>query len=424
MIVPSIDLQDGQAVQLVGGEALAIEAGDPRPLAERFGVVGDVAVIDLDAARGEGDHQEAIADLLDRARCRVGGGIRSAEQAVRWLDRGAHRVILGTAARPDVLRQLPRERVIAAVDARDGEVVTHGWRTRTGADLLDRVRALAPYVGGFLVTFVEREGRMGGTALDRVPALRAAAGDTRLTVAGGITTAEEVAALDAMGVDAQVGMALYRDDLGLGEAFAACLHSDRADGRIPTVVCDAAGAALGLVYSSRATLAELVDTRRGVYDSRRRGRWAKGESSGAWQEVRAVAPDCDRDAVQVRVVQHGDGFCHRGCRTCWHGDPPEGRGLHALEARLVRRRADAPAGSYTRRLLDDPHLLAAKLREEARELAEANAPADIAHETADVLYFALVAIVRGGVPLDRVRQVLDRRSARVTRRPGDAKETP
>src|SRR5690348_1918274 len=123
MIVPSIDLMGGQAVQLIGGREKALEAGDPRPLAEQFRLVGEIAVVDLDAALGHGSNAGVIRDLIRIAPCRVGGGIRSVAAAREWLDAGAMKVVLGTAATPEVLRELPADRVVAALDARDGEVV-------------------------------------------------------------------------------------------------------------------------------------------------------------------------------------------------------------------------------------------------------------------------------------------------------------
>ena len=142
MIVPSIDLQEGRAVQLIGGAKKALDAGDPRPLATRYGRVGEIAVVDLDAALGKGSNAEIIGDLLDLAPCRVGGGIRDVASAIAWLDRGAQKVILGTAARPEVLTELPRERVIAALDASHGEVVVEGWQKRTGHGVLERIAEL------------------------------------------------------------------------------------------------------------------------------------------------------------------------------------------------------------------------------------------------------------------------------------------
>jgi phosphoribosyl-ATP pyrophosphohydrolase len=417
MIIPSIDLQGNQTVQLIGGRDLALEAGDPRPLAQRFGVVGEIAVIDLDAALGKGSNEALIRDVCALARCRVGGGIRTLESARRWLDAGAAKIILGTAATPDILRQLPRERVIAALDSRDGEVVVEGWTRGTGRGVLERIRELAPYVGGFLVTFVELEGRLGGTALDRVRAVVEAAGDARVTIAGGITTAEEIAQLDRLGADAQVGMALYTGRLSLADAFAAPLTSDRADGLFATVVCDEGGKALGLAYSNQESLAAAIDRRQGIYHSRRRGLWVKGETSNAVQELLRVDLDCDRDALRFTVRQAPPGFCHHQTRSCWGEDG----GLSALARTLARRVQTAPEGSYTARLLREPSLLRSKLEEEARELAEAIAPGHVAEEAADLMYFCLVAMARAGVELSDVEGVLDRRNLRVTRRPGDAK---
>ncbi len=384
MIIPSIDLMGGHAVQLVGGQELAIDAGDPRPVAERFRLAGELAVIDLDAALGKGSNGETVRDLLRVAPCRVGGGIRSVDAALEWLDAGARTVILGTAAVPEVLGELPRERVHAAVDAIDDEVVVEGWTTRTGASVLERIHALRDYVGGFLVTFVEREGRLGGTRLDRVAELVEAAGDARITIAGGVTTPEEIAEIDRLGADAQVGMALYSGQLDLGDAIAAPLRSDRADGLWATVVCDPHGVALGLAWSDAESLREAVRTRRGVYHSRRRGLWVKGESSGAIQALRRVDLDCDRDALRFVVEQRSPGFCHQDTWTCWGADT----GLGALARTLASRLASAPPGSYTRRLLDDPDLLRAKLVEEAAELAAAETPEEVTWEAADVVYFA------------------------------------
>lgn len=417
MIVPSIDLQGGQTVQLIGGEKLAIEAGDPRPIAARFGRVGEIAVIDLDAALGRGSHAPLITELCARHDCRVGGGIRDEATARRWLDAGAAKIILGTAATPELLGALPRDRVIAALDARDGEVVTHGWTTRTGARIDDRIRELRPYVSGFLVTFVEREGRLGGTAMERVRPLVEAAGEARVTIAGGVTTAAEVAELDRLGADAQVGMALYSGRLKLADAFAAPLVSDRADGLWATVVVDERGTALGLCWSNAESLEAALDSGRGVYWSRKRGLWHKGRESGAVQELLRVDVDCDRDALRFTVRQHGPGFCHLGCTTCWGG----ARGLDALAGVLAQRSVDAPPGSYTRRLLDDRALLRAKLVEEAGELADAAEPDHVAEEAADLLYFAMVALTRAGRSLSDVEAVLDRRARRLTRRPGNAK---
>jgi phosphoribosyl-ATP pyrophosphohydrolase len=412
MIVPSIDLQGGQAVQLIGGETKALDAGDPRPLARRFALVGEIAVVDLDAALGQGSNGAIIEELVDLAPCRVGGGIRDAAGATFWLDRGAQRVVLGTAARPEVLKELPRARVIAALDARHGEVVVDGWRKRTGKGVLERLAALRELVGGFLVTFVEREGRLQGTDLALAKEIRAAAGAASVTIAGGITTEKEIAELDRLGCDAQVGMALYTGRLGLAEAFTAPLQSDRPDGLWPTVVVDERGVALGFCHSDLESLRAALEQGKGVYHSRSRGLWLKGATSGATQELLRIDADCDRDCLRFTVRQQPPGFCHVGAPTCWGED----RGLGALARRLAARKASAPEGSYTARLLADPDLLAAKLCEEASELAQAADRAAAIHEAADVLYFTLATLARHDVDLAEVERALARRALKVTRR--------
>jgi len=415
MIVPSIDLMGGRAVQLVGGRGEPVESTDPFETAERFAVVGEMAVIDLDAALGCGSNDEIVRELIRRYPCRFGGGIRTVNEALGWLDAGAEKIILGTAATPDVLSRLPRQRVIAALDGIEGEVVVRGWTEHTGATVLDRLVELRDQVGGFLVTFVEREGRLGGIDLEACRRVVEAAGGTPVTAAGGVTTPAEIAALDTMGADAQVGMAIYTGQLELADAFAAPLITDRPDGLWPAVVCDEHGVALGLVYSNAASLGAAIDERRGIYWSRSRGElWRKGETSGATQELLRIEADCDRDALRFTVRQAGGGFCHRKTRGCWGAD----RGLGALERRLLDRITNPVAGSYTDRLVRDPALLASKLAEEAGELAEAVDDADVAWEAADVLFFTLTTLAARGVTLEAAIRELDQRALKVSRRDG------
>ena len=283
--------------------------------------------------------------------------------------------------------------------------------------MLDRIAELRELVGGFLVTFVEREGRLGGVDLDAARRVVEAAGSTPVTIAGGVTTAEEVAALDRMGADAQVGMALYTGRLALADGFMAPLVSDRPDGLWPTVVCDEHGVALGLAYSNPDSLRAAIEERRGIYWSRsRRELWRKGDTSGAVQELLRVDADCDRDALRFTVRQAAPGFCHRDTWTCWGDD----RGLAALERRLADR-LEQPAGeSFTHKMARDPELLAAKLSEEAAELAAAETRDEVVWEAADLTYFTSVALARSGIAWSEVLAELDRRGRTTRRRDGSA----
>ncbi len=410
MIIPSIDIADGQAVQLIEGEQRALEAGDPLDVMSTFRLAGEVAVVDLDAARGRSANREIIESLIDHGQVRVGGGIRSVATARDWLEAGADRIVLGTAAEPDVLKELPSDRVIAALDAKHDEVVVEGWTTPTGESIRERMDRLRPYVSEFLITFVEREGHQQGTDLERARELANAAGDTRVTIAGGISTPEEIATLDAWGIDAQVGMALYDDTLHLADGITAPLESDRNDGLLPTVVADERGRALGLAYSNRESVRTAVEEQRGVYHSRERGLWRKGETSGATQDLLEITPDCDRDTLRFRVTQRPPGFCHRGTDTCW-GDRFD---LGRLQATIRARDEDRPADSYTAELLANEHRLDDKLREEIDELIEATAQPHQRHEAADVLYFLLVKLQAADLSIHEIEDELRRRARQTT----------
>ncbi len=417
MLIPSIDIMNGDAVQLVGGKTQALNAGDPMAVAQRFGRIGSMAVIDLDAALQQGNNSRLIEALVRRYRCRVGGGIRNIETALHWLNCGAEQIIIGTAATTEFLKKLPKQRTIVALDAVDGEVVVEGWRSHTGRHVIERMTELAPYVAGFLVTFVECEGRLQGTHIDQVEQLVDSCQGARLTIAGGITTAKDVASLDRLGVDAQVGMALYTERLGLADGFAAPLKSDRPDGLWPTVIVDQLDRALGLCYSNIESLRVALRDGIGAYWSRRRGLWIKGQSSGNTQRLIEVATDCDRDSLRFTVDQSGSGFCHLNQDNCWGNV----RGLAKLERTVRDRLLDAPSGSYTKRLYEDSQLLNAKLVEEAQELAHAVGAEEVVREAADLLYFSLVAMGRHGIRISEVASLLDQRALVVTRRPGNAK---
>jgi phosphoribosylformimino-5-aminoimidazole carboxamide ribotide isomerase len=218
MLIPSIDLQNGRIVQLVQGEKLALETTDTEAWIQRFASYTKVQLIDLDAAMGRGDNLALVKTICRRLPCRVGGGIRTVERAREVLAAGAHAVIVSSAlfanGRVDVefakrlADAVGPQRVIAAVDSREGHVVIHGWKTSLPITAVEAVRILEPWCDEFLYTHVDTEGLMRGTDLDAIRAVRQAT-SRRVTAAGGITTREEIDALDADGVDAVVGMAIY-----------------------------------------------------------------------------------------------------------------------------------------------------------------------------------------------------------------------
>jgi len=222
MLIPSIDLQGGKIVQLVQGERLAIETSDVDVWVRKFSAYPKVQLIDLDAAKGLGSNESLVQYICGLLPCRVGGGIRSVERAAAMLALGAKKVILGSALfrhndvdvqfASDLSDRLGADRLIAAVDGKDGKVVIHGWKTSLDLTPKQAVAQLEPFFSEFLYTHVDLEGLMRGTDMGAIRTLRAAT--TRaLTAAGGITTRAEIDELDSLGVDAVVGMAVYTGKL-------------------------------------------------------------------------------------------------------------------------------------------------------------------------------------------------------------------
>jgi len=160
MIIPSIDIMEGKAVQLKQGKDKVLERENVLELAEYFGRFGEIAVIDLDAAMGKGNNLELIKKLCKIAHCRVGGGIRSVEKAKEILSYGAKKIIIGTKASEYFLSHLPKDKVIVAIDANKGKIVTEGWLKEINATPAEYVQRFDNLCSGYLYTIVEKEGMM------------------------------------------------------------------------------------------------------------------------------------------------------------------------------------------------------------------------------------------------------------------------
>jgi len=218
MLIPSIDLMGGKIVQLVQGEKKKLEFDNFDYWIERFSKHPIVQLIDLDAARGSGDNRALVKQIAGRLCCQVGGGIRDIETAQEILRMGARRVIIGSALLTEgrinreyaraFAEKIPTTALMFALDSRGGTVAIDGWRTSTAITAFDMIRELEPFCESFLYTHIDTEGLMGGIPMEAVHAIRRATA-RHLVVAGGITEQHEIDSLDALGIDAVVGMALY-----------------------------------------------------------------------------------------------------------------------------------------------------------------------------------------------------------------------
>jgi phosphoribosylformimino-5-aminoimidazole carboxamide ribotide isomerase len=232
LIIPCIDLMDGKVVQLVQGREKALEADSPDEMLARFAAFPQIQVIDLDAAIGKGANDALVESIAAKAVCRIGGGVRSIGRAQSLIAQGAFRIIVGTSAfsadgpnhafLQSLVDAIGRDRIILALDSKDGRIVVKGWREATRFTAEEVVHQLEPYCSGFLCTYVDKEGMMQGTDLDWFGRLRAAT-THEITAAGGITTIEDIRALTALDIHAAVGMAIYTGRLDLNElAHMAC----------------------------------------------------------------------------------------------------------------------------------------------------------------------------------------------------------
>ncbi|MGD9683776.1 MAG: phosphoribosyl-AMP cyclohydrolase [Candidatus Obscuribacterales bacterium] len=401
MLIPSIDIMDGKAVQLRRGRDHVLTSDrSPVDLAREFNRYGEVAVIDLDAAMGRGNNRELVREICRNADVRVGGGLKDEESVRDVLKAGARKVIIGTAAEPEFLSRLPAGRVMVALDQIDNKVLDNAWTTSTGESVIERARRLSPYCSGFLSTFVESEGSLTGVDTRAVAELRDAV-ELPLTIAGGVKDTGEAVALNAMGVDVQVGMALYTGRLDLGEAFINGLEFD-AGGLIPTVVRDRFGNVLMVAYSTRESLALALAEGRGIYFSRSRKEiWRKGETSGNVQTLLSCRADCDSDTVVFTVEQKGPA-CHSGSYTCFGSGAGRDFDLPGL-FEIIRSRMDASEKpSYTRELLANRNKLNKKIMEEAYEVVSFSSRDNLRWEIADLLYFVSVLAASEGIEWDEI----------------------
>jgi phosphoribosylformimino-5-aminoimidazole carboxamide ribotide isomerase len=224
MIIPCIDLMEGKVVQLVQGREKALEGDSPETMLQRFAAFQQIQVIDLDAAIGSGANDALVEMLASKAVIRAGGGVRTVERAQTLLDQGVFKVIVGTAAFTatgpnhaflEALQDaIGRDRIVLALDSKGGRIVIKGWRESMAFTAEEVIRQLEPYCSGFLCTYVDKEGMMQGTDLDWFRRLRAAT-NLEITAAGGITTLDDIRALDAMDIHSAVGMAIYTGSLDL-----------------------------------------------------------------------------------------------------------------------------------------------------------------------------------------------------------------
>ncbi len=427
MVISSIDLKNGHVVQLKNGKELVLQRDDAEDLIRQFDMYGEVAVIDLDAALGNVDakgntvNTPLLKSLLHHGNVRTGGGIRSVKRAKELVSLGAEKVIIGSAAwksnpvegesvlNEEFLNQLisaiGKDRIIISVDAINGKIAVKGWTETVNIPLVEGAKQAQKFCSELLFTCVEKEGCMQGTNMDYVKQVRDAV-SCRVVAAGGVSSVEEIAALEKIHCDVQLGMALYTGKVSLNDAFVACMDFEKSP-LIPVIAQSVNGEVLMQAYANKESLLKTFDCKKLTFYSRsRKELWTKGETSGNFLEVVRLRADCDRDCILATVIPVGPS-CHTGSWTCFKTAPDEASTMGRLYNVIADRFANPKPGSYTATL--DAKRVREKVEEEAEELCEADGKDEVIWEAADLLYFVNVLMYKEGVTWKDVFDELDRR---------------
>ena len=238
IVYPALDVLEGRCVRLAEGrrERITIEGGDPAAAARRFVSEGArfLHMVDLDGAFS-GQPSVELVRLIARTAgdvpLQVGGGYRSLEAIEAAVEAGAARVMVGTAAAsPEFLSQAAArfaERLVVAIDARDGKVALRGWTELSELDAADLARGCADAgVCRLLVTSTRRDGSLAGPDFELLDTVLEA---TRLPViaAGGVASLDDLRALRAAGCEGAVaGAAIWSERFTLDEALSALYAAD------------------------------------------------------------------------------------------------------------------------------------------------------------------------------------------------------
>jgi phosphoribosyl-ATP pyrophosphohydrolase/phosphoribosyl-AMP cyclohydrolase len=400
MIIPSIDLMNGKAVQLKQGKEKVLERDDVFALLKEFSVYGEVAIIDLDAALGQGDNKQLIKELLKVRACRVGGGIRDLDTAREYIKAGASKIIIGTNCREDWVQKISKQYLIFAIDAKGDYWATRGWQTTEATKVLDLIPELSKNCSEFLYTQVEKEGLLEGIDKKRIEEVIKTS-NVQVTIAGGITDLSDIEWFSKRGANGQIGMSIYTGKLSLNDCFMAQIDFDKAP-LVPTVVQDIdSGKVLMLAYSNRESLALALSQQKGIYWSRSRNEiWQKGLTSGNQQQLILADVDCDGDTILFSVKQQGNA-CHFERFSCFASQNPN-FSLATLNQLLEKRKQLLPENSFSTQLFQSAEFRAEKIREEAEELIEAISFDDVRWEAADLIFFALTDALAKGVTIDDI----------------------
>ena len=350
VILPAIDLHEGQCVRLHQGEFSTAEkvAEDALETAKGFEEKGArwLHMVDLDGAKnGKPMNRETIFRVIGNTglRVEIGGGIRDMKTVEEYLEGGVSRVILGSAAlqNPDFVKEAVAKygkRIAVGIDARGGKVAAAGWLETSDVDYLEMAKRMEDIgVRYLIVTDISKDGTLNGPNLDMLDKINNAV-SCNIIASGGVSNLKDIFDLHDLNLYGAIcGKSLYAGSLDLKAALLAAhrvsgnhTHPEEAmddfieqyfrkGDLIPAIVQEAAtGEVLMLAYMNRESLKRTFSTGYTWFYSRsRQTLWNKGATSGHVQKVVSISADCDDDTLLVKVIQTGNA-CHTGSHSCFY----------------------------------------------------------------------------------------------------------
>jgi len=418
IFIPTLDISQGKAVLVKNGKVHKI-LGDALEKAEFLSINNHFQVVDIDAAMNVGSNKQLIQKISKRFPCYVGGGIRTYQDAVDYLNSSARRVIISTAISHELINKINKERLIIAYDIDEKyNVYKDGRKGMMDQKLFPLIDEYSKNIEIITITFHHTEGTCKGIPMDQVREIKdyVATYNIRLIVAGGIATIKEIGELIDLQVIPQFGSGFWNGKFTLGDVFQ-CIsakvlniknvtYKDRK--LIPTSIQSVDGHLLGEVFSTPESLKLSADTRIATFHSRETDNcWIKGATSGNYHSVINIHYSCD--GTSLRFVVDGNKFCHTGTESCFGDNDPAKASLKSMQRLLKKRMNSAEEKSYTKALLTDGFKINSKIMEEAEELICAIGEDEIVGEASDLIYFILLYLQKNNVDVSHVENELIKR---------------
>ena len=356
MIYPCIDLMDGEVVQLVQGKEKGMEIPKSyREMAQLFAANNVlVNVIDLDAAKGNGDNLSIIEEIVKIADARVGGGIRTPEKAEQVMEMGAKKVIVGSACFDSTgldygfvectKDAVGKENIIVALDVKDDMLTIKGWQESLDYDPFLVLGALQEYCNEIQCTYTDKEGMLQGTDMSLFRKLKEKT-SLEVTAAGGISSLKNVESLESIGVNAVIGMAFYKGRILVDDIVNYNqLDFLKGKGTIPMIVQNTGGDVLYLASATRDSMRNSKYTGTLWRYSKTQNRLLEvGAESGKKEFPVQTFRGCYKDTLLVIVEQAMPFACHEGYKTCFFDELMSDGSFKTVQKRIVD-----PKTLYTR----------------------------------------------------------------------------